>query len=265
MRATPTRWPWVSLAAAVLLLVGACGPCKAWGNDLVTLSGPVYHNVEVVRVDPDGVTWRHDEGICKVSFDDCPESVRKAYHYDPAKAQAYRAAQAEARQKADEQTREILKASDERRVARAQATMAERTTHSGAEADLAFRRATSPAASAATRALGQQMDDAAARKAAEPTGALGVLANSRVGHILSGMGLVGFGPSDGPALLNFGPAGPPPNSAETKLSAHHAAGTANPTDAAHDAFYTPDYQTKSYYDDVDRAESYSRGVPLKLP
>ena len=30
-----------------------------------------------------------------------------------------------------------------------------------------------------------------------------------------------------------------------------------------DTFFQPLYMTRSYYDDVDRAASYARGVPLK--
>ncbi|MBE7219862.1 MAG: hypothetical protein INR64_15435, partial [Caulobacteraceae bacterium] len=91
-----------TLFAAGLLVLAAL---SARGEDLVTLSGATYRDVRPVRVEPDGVTWWYAGGAVKVDFDDSPETVRRAYHYDPAKAAAYRQTQTEARARADEQAK----------------------------------------------------------------------------------------------------------------------------------------------------------------
>ena len=215
----------------------------------MTLSGTVYHDVQPVRVEPDGVTWQYDEGMCKVDFTDCPESVRQAYHYDAAKAAAYHAAQVQARQEAETRMRQAVQENEARRAARAQAAMASAPVESATEREIIYRRSISPAASEATRALGQQMDDAAARQAAEPTGPWGVLAHSRVGKILSGVGLVNFAPLAVIATKDNSRA-----SSQTVLGSSH---TASP------AGVPADYETRSYYDEVDRAAAFASGVPLK--
>lgn len=256
MRATPTRRLLIKLAALMMLTIFASSPNVACGDDLVTLSGTTYHDVQAVRVEPDGVTWQYDEGIAKVAFSDSPESVRKAYHYDVAKATAYHDAEMQAQQQVQQRTREVLKENDARRAARAQATAAEAAARAPVDTDMTFRRAASPAASAGTRALGQQMEAAAAKKATAPTGAWGGLANSRVGHILSGLGLVNF--YSGPSRLNAPDA--EVGSGATKRGLQQEASASSSSYYTHDV---PEYSTKSYYDDVDRSDALLRGVPLR--
>ncbi|MEM9479223.1 MAG: hypothetical protein AAGA58_06110 [Verrucomicrobiota bacterium] len=48
-----------------------------------TLAGKEYHGVEVLKVDPDGLTFRHDRGMAKVPFKDMPFDLRDRYSYDP--------------------------------------------------------------------------------------------------------------------------------------------------------------------------------------
>ena len=219
------------------------------GDDLTTLAGVVYHDVRPVRVEPDGVTWQYDEGIAKVDFTDCPKKICQDYHYDPAKAAAYKASIAQARQQADEQSRLILQQDAQRRATRAQAVAAQGAVHPSADMKLVFQRAASPAASEATRALGEQMDAIAAKQAFEPTGAWGVIAHSRVGSILSSIGLVRFNALD-PIANKDNPA----VSSQSVLSSGHA---------AQDVFEVPEYSTRRYYDEMDRAAAFARGVPLK--
>ena len=240
----------LGLTGAMLLMAGSGGEARA--DDLVTLSGATYHDVRPVRVEPDGITWQYDEGMCKVDFTDSPKSVCTAYGYDAAKATAYRNAQAQARRQAEEQTRQILQDSEIRRVARLQTEAANRRSQTTTGSELVFRRAASPAASESTRALGEQMAAAAVKKAVAPTGAWAALANSRVGSILAASG-----------LISFAPLGPPPNKDEFQADLHHPKGTGPAVDAARDAFYTPDYATKSYFEDADRAAAFARGVPLR--
>ena len=234
--------------SSVLLLIS---PRVVQGDDLVTLSGTVYHDVQPLRVEPDGVTWQYDEGMAKVDFADCPESVRQRFHYDAAKAAAYHSAQVQARAETEARVRQTLQENDARRLARAQAAAATAPTRSAADTDIIFRHALSPAASDATRALGEQAAAAAAKKANAPTQVWDALAHSTAGKILAVMG------------VNFGPGGPPPDKDEYKASLHNQGGTVPASDAAHSSFYTPDYSTRTYYEDADRSAAFLRGVPLK--
>ena len=247
------------MAAGALLLAGLLFPHAARGDDLVTLSGTTYHDVRPLRVEPDGVTWEYAEGVCKVDFTDSPESVRRAYHYDAAKAAAYHDAQLREREQAEAQRQRILQENDERHRARVQSAAAGLAAPAMPGADVTFRRAASPAASEATRALGAQMEAAAAKKAVEPTGAFGGIARTWVGSTLAKLGLVSF--YQGPSVLNEGPE--LPNRQEVRSDMHHSPSTPFAPDAAHDSFYTPNYQTRSYYEDVDRSAAFLRDVPLK--
>ena len=65
-------------------------------NDLALADGRIYRNVQVWKVEPDGVTLRHDAGLDKVDFPQLPEAWRRTYGYDPEAAAAYRQAVAAA-------------------------------------------------------------------------------------------------------------------------------------------------------------------------
>lgn len=258
----PTRRAVTRFAVAgALLVAGLPGPGAARGDDLVTLSGTTYHDVRPVRVEPDGVTWEYAEGMCKVDFTDSPESVRRAYHYDAAKAAAFHDAQAQARQRAEAQREQVLQANEERRQARAQATMTAAGTGAGAAggSGVLFQRSASPAASEATRALDTQREAVAAKKAVEPTGAFGGIAHTWVGSNLAKLGLINF--YQGPSILNEGPEAP--NRTQARADLHHSPAAGAAPDAARDSFYTPIYSTRSYYEDVDRSDAFLRGVPLR--
>ena len=64
----------------MLLSLVLAVPARA--DDITTLYGTTYREVRLVRVEPDGVTWTHATGLCKVPFADLPEAVRRTYHYD---------------------------------------------------------------------------------------------------------------------------------------------------------------------------------------
>ena len=70
-------------------------------NDLTTTDGQIYRNVQTWKVEPDGVTFRHDEGLTKLEFPLLPEDWRKRYAYDPEEAAAYRRVMADAMQEAE--------------------------------------------------------------------------------------------------------------------------------------------------------------------
>ena len=253
-----TRRTFARVLAAGTLLAGFFAAGGLRGDDLTTLAGVVYHDVRPIRVEPDGVTWQYDEGLCKVDFTDSPKKICQEYHYDPVKAAAYRAALAQERQQADERSRLILQQDAQRRAARLQATAAQGEARTPADMKLVFQRAASPAASEATRALGAQMEAVAAAKAVQPTGVFGAVAHSPVGTVLSMLGVSFY---QGPSVLNEGPL--VPNRNEVRADMHHSPAAGFGVDAAHDSFYTPDYTTKSYFEDVDRSEALLREVPLK--
>lgn len=67
-------------------------------NDLMTVDGQVFRNIEIRRVEPDGLTFRHDGGVTKVLFPSLPEEVRQQHGYDSEAARRYQ--REEARKKA---------------------------------------------------------------------------------------------------------------------------------------------------------------------
>lgn len=50
-----------------------------------------YIGYEITKVEPDGITISHSEGIAKIPFSDLPEAIQKQHGYDPAKAARYAA------------------------------------------------------------------------------------------------------------------------------------------------------------------------------
>jgi hypothetical protein len=81
--------------------------------DLITTSGRTYRNCRVVKVEPDGVSFRHDHGAGKVLFKDLTSKLREHFGYDQIKADAHEAkvradrakARAEAMKKANDEAK----------------------------------------------------------------------------------------------------------------------------------------------------------------
>lgn len=73
-------------------------------NDLVSSDGQIYRNIQVRRIEPDGLTIQHDAGLSKVLFPMMTEEIQKKYEYDPKTAAAYKkiVAAAQARAKRDQ-------------------------------------------------------------------------------------------------------------------------------------------------------------------
>ena len=132
---------------------------------------------------------------------------------------------------------------------------------SDGNASTVFRRALSPAASNATREMAAQMqaeaDQRAAADAANPAqmhlipalpGALGPRPVNRFMDTPSG--------KEYAAILHESPdAGEDPYGPSAGLR----------NTSIQSEFFTPLYITRSYYEDVSRAEAFARGVPLKQP
>ena len=253
--------------AATVLLVGflAAGPAR--GGDLTTLSGQTFHDVQPVRVEPDGVTWKHAEGVAKVDFSDSPAAVRAAYHYDAGKAAAYHEARAQAQRQTDGQARQLLQARDDRFRARAQAQAAAQAASTDPASPaapgktLVYRHGLAPAVEAATRSVGEQMAAAKARVAADARNSEG-LGDPDLWSWIPGMGSKPVPQRvDLPNSMEFTH---PPNTVllPTFGTSAHGAGAFG-ANSADDPLFKPIYLTKSYNDDVDRAAAFARGVPLK--
>ncbi len=61
----------------------------AGANDFVANNGQVFRNVEITRVEPDGITLRHDGGRTKLWFPSLTEEQQQKFQYDPIAARKY--------------------------------------------------------------------------------------------------------------------------------------------------------------------------------
>jgi hypothetical protein len=58
----------------------------ALAEDITNLTGVVYSNVVVKRVDPDALVVMGNKGIVRIAFQELPETLQQKYHYDPTNA-----------------------------------------------------------------------------------------------------------------------------------------------------------------------------------
>ena len=57
--------------------------------DMETLRGKSYTGCKVLKVDPDGLFFRHSKGMAKLSFADLPENIRDRFDYDSEEADKF--------------------------------------------------------------------------------------------------------------------------------------------------------------------------------
>lgn len=209
-------------------------------EDLLTLSGVTYRQARMVRVEPDGVTWTHSTGMCKVDFTDLPESVCKQYHYSPAKAAAYKSAQISAQQQASERMqkdREALKTWQSKQLQQKMEISADL----GPNTFIYRRRSVDIAAVETIESQIEKVQRARDLLTKDD----GTVWDRRLWAVPCL--LVGGGYNPGIAFdphVNL-------NDKEFQGSLHGMG----------EAFFTPIYMTKSYYQDVDRATAFARGYP----
>lgn len=223
---------WRRFALGLASLCLTAGPI-AQAGDISTLSGRTFQQVRLVRVDPDGVTWEHATGICKVNFTDLPGAVRQQYHYDAARAAAYQAAQARNLQQAAAQAQEDQRRAAARRLERFRlAPEAAASEMDAGPGTFVYRRARVP--EKAAEALGGQIDTrkAALEKRTEHDGTIFDRRLWAIPQMIVGL------TSDGHAFDL-----PDVNSPAYRRSLRRA-----PAD-------------KVYYEDVDRAAAFARGQP----
>ena len=187
--------------------------------------------------------------MVKVDFADLPDPVRRACHYDAGKAKVYQEAQARAQAEFAARSQQNQHDAEARRVQRFQEQIAAGPA-TGTPGEFVLRRKASEAE--AVQSVGEGI---AAKKAAEDfrTKDDGTIWDRRLWAIPKY--IFGGNAFDGVAFdpkTDF-------NSHEYKVSVHHA-----PGGFAKDAATmrsSSRHQTKSYYEDVERAEAFARGRP----
>ena len=73
----------------VLMLTAALGVTQAETITLTTTAGRTYQQCRIVKMEPDGVSFRHAKGAGKVLFKDLTKDLREHFDYDPVRAQAH--------------------------------------------------------------------------------------------------------------------------------------------------------------------------------
>ena len=234
----PLRLRFFALATVLLL-----PRFVACGDDLTTLSGTTYQQAVPVHVEPDGITWRHADGVAKVDFTDLPDSVRQKYHYDAVTAAAYHASRAQAQAALDEQNRQIVQADEARRKAHFQQVIASGFASANGNT-FSLRRETLTQNDLAGSLLGEQIE-ALKDKQAPILDKPGGVANQLLWKALPSL-RQGTGAAD-VAVQNY------------RASSQHPIheGTAHAWD---DGAYQPNYSVRGYYDDVDRSAALLRNA-----
>ena len=68
-----------------LSILAALSASHAPAEDFKTLNGKEYKNVEVSRIEPDGIVLKSKSGITKVYFIELPKDAQERYRPKPAK------------------------------------------------------------------------------------------------------------------------------------------------------------------------------------
>lgn len=112
--------PSLLLAWSILLTVHVPAAPKTAEKPftLTTESGKVYHKVQVMAVDPDGLRIVHADGAAKIPFEQLDTELQAKYHFDSEKAAAFRT-EAEKAQRETNAANQKLKAQAEEERAHA--------------------------------------------------------------------------------------------------------------------------------------------------
>ena len=87
-------------------------------NDLVAADGQIFRNIEILRAEPDGLTFHHAGGLTKLRFPALSKELQKKYEYDPDAAAKYqRAAAAEKRRVQKEEAARLAQKQAEEKAA----------------------------------------------------------------------------------------------------------------------------------------------------
>ena len=77
----------------LLILAPLFASLLALADNVKTVNGQEYKNVDVSRVEPDGIVLKTKWGISKVYFNELPKEVQERFHYNPENAAKYSAQQ----------------------------------------------------------------------------------------------------------------------------------------------------------------------------
>ena len=106
---------------AVLAISTSLSVSIALAEDFKTVKGKEYKNATITRVEPDGLVIKYKSGISKVYFTELPKEVQERFHYDPANAAQFNAAERAAMAKTNTapvpQQARVAPASDEEKHA----------------------------------------------------------------------------------------------------------------------------------------------------
>jgi hypothetical protein len=91
---------------ALLLAIFFLGGMLLQAEDWTTIDGKVYHQIRVIKVEPDAVTILHRDGGALIPLIMLPEELQKKFNYDASVAKAA----ADARQQADFENARALRA-----------------------------------------------------------------------------------------------------------------------------------------------------------
>ena len=76
-------------------------------NEFKTISGQVYKEASVNRVEPDGIVLATNSGVSKVYFTELPRDLQERFHYDPDAAREFSSSQAAAQTAFQKQQEEL--------------------------------------------------------------------------------------------------------------------------------------------------------------
>jgi hypothetical protein len=100
-----------------LMLAAMLSLASADVIDLTTTNGRTYKQCRIVKMETDGVSFRHANGAGKVLFKDLTKDLREHFDYDPVRAQAHeeklKADKAKARAETLKKAEEVFKAHQE--------------------------------------------------------------------------------------------------------------------------------------------------------
>jgi len=109
----------------ILMFFILCLTSAGLAEDFKTVSGKEYKDATITRVEPDGLVLKYKSGISKVYFTELPKEIQKRFHYEPAKAAQFNAAEqaaiAQSNAKAQQEADAKEKALAEQRAKAAQA------------------------------------------------------------------------------------------------------------------------------------------------
>jgi len=128
-------------------------------EDIRQIDGTTYHKARVTQVDPDGLVIVHEKGAVKVDFTKLSPEMRQRYGFDMRKAGIFLRQQASRATELAEEDLRVLKAREERELARIQKQM-----ENGASGDELIYGSKGATATAIRKSMDEQEEARLARE-----------------------------------------------------------------------------------------------------